>query len=114
MTEQDWRVILGAAAEKDFRQIIIFTRVDFGPRRAAIYENSILQALAELSSGPEARRSHARDDLRPGMRSLRVARGRRRGRHVIFYRVADDRTIQIVRILHDAMNFAQHVHSETD
>ncbi len=32
-----------------------------------------------------------------------------RPRHIVFYRLADDQIIEIVRILHDAMEVRQHL-----
>lgn len=114
MTVKSRRVVLGSEAEKDFIRILAFNREGFGPRQEVIYETTILKALAELDSGPEVARSIARDDLRPAVRSLHVARQGRRGRHVIFYRVTNTDLIQVVRILHDATDFAQHVSTDGD
>ena len=114
MTEKSWRVVLGSEAEKDFVRILAYTRDIFGPRQEAIYETTILDALAELDSGPEVLGSVARDDLRPGIRSLHVTRHRRRGRHVIIYRTRHENVIDVIRILHDAMDFARHVPSDID
>ena len=48
-----------------------------------------------------ARRAAARDDVRPGYRAFHE------GRHLIFYREAGDQ-IEIIRILHDRMDFRRH------
>ncbi len=114
MTEKSWRVVLGSEAEKDFVRILGDTRDIFGPRQEVIYETTILAALADLDSGPEILGSVARDDLRPGIRSLHVARHGRRGRHVIMYRARHENVIDVVRILHDAMDFARHVPPDID
>jgi len=109
VTEKSWRVVLGSEAEKDFVRILGDTGDIFGPRQAAIYETTILAALADLDSGPEILGTVVRDDLGPGMRSLHVARHGRRGRHVIMYRARHGNLIDVVRILHDAMDFARHI-----
>jgi toxin ParE1/3/4 len=114
VTTKSWRVVLGSEAEKDFVRILGYTSDIFGPRQAAIYETTILAALADLDSGPEVLGSVARDDLRPGIRSLHVARHGRRGRHVIMYRVTNPELIQVVRILHDAMDLARHLPPDLD
>jgi toxin ParE1/3/4 len=114
VTEISWRVVLGSEAEKDFVRILAFTRDTFGLRQETIYETAILAAIAELDSGPDVRGSVSRDDLRPGIRSLHVARQGRRGRHVIMYRARRENVIDVIRILHDAMDFARHLPPEID
>jgi toxin ParE1/3/4 len=55
---------------------------------------------------PARLNSHSRDDLRSGFRSFNVgllAAHPGLGRHVIYYRVADDGIVEILRILHDRM-----------
>jgi len=114
MTERTWRIVLGSEAEKDFVRILTFTRDTFGPRQEAIYETTILAAIAELDSGPDVLGSLVRDDLRPGIRSMHVARHGRRGRHVIMYRARQEKVSDVIRILHDAMDFARHVLPDLD
>jgi toxin ParE1/3/4 len=114
VTEKAWRVVLGSEAEKDFVRILAFTRDTFGPRQEVIYETTILAAIAELDSGPDILGSLARDDLRTGVRSMHVARHSRRGRHVIMYRARHGNVIDVIRILHDAMDFARHVPPDID
>lgn len=41
--------------------------------------------------------------------SLHVARRNRRGRHFILFRATEAGQIQVVRILHDAMDLARHI-----
>lgn len=114
MTDKSWRVVLGSEVEKDFVRILDYTRDVFGPRQEATYETTILAAIAELDSGPDVFGSLARDDLRPGVRSIHVARHGCRGRHVIMYRARHENVIDIIRILHDAMDFARHVPPDID
>ena len=108
-----WQIILSSEAEKDFSRILTYTRDTFGPRQAEIYETTLLDAIALLDAGPEILGSIARDELRPGIRSLHVARHGRRGRHFIVYRARDEHRIEVVRILHDAMDLARHIPPET-
>ena len=112
-----WRVRLGAAAERDFAGIIAYTAEIFGARQAKIYQTTLTKALTALHAGPDLIGSVARDEIDTGLRSLHVARRGRRGRHLILYRIAPgalrhdapDRIIEVVRILHDAMEFARHI-----
>jgi toxin ParE1/3/4 len=53
--------------------------------------------------------SVARDEIQAGLRSLHVARKRRRGRHFILYRTDEAGRIDIVRILYDAIDLVRQV-----
>ena len=113
MAEQKWRVRLGAAAELDFANILKWTAENFGARQSRIYQATLVRAIGELANGPDVAGSKARDEIMPGLRTLHVARRGRRGRHFLMYRVAAERTIEIVRILHDTMDLERHVPSDT-
>ncbi|WP_166144930.1 type II toxin-antitoxin system RelE/ParE family toxin [Methylosinus sp. RM1] len=110
MTEAPWRIRLGAEAEREFLRILQYTAETFGPRQTAIYKATLMDALAELTQGPNVAGSVRRDEILPGVRTLHLARrGRRRGRHFIMYRVAEGKVVEVLRILHDAMDLARHV-----
>jgi toxin ParE1/3/4 len=55
--------------------------------------------------------SKTRENIAPGLRSLHVGG---RGRHVLFFRPADENIIVVLRILHDAMDVARHIPREID
>src|SRR5262245_40296145 len=116
MTEPPWRIRLGAAAEVDFVNIVRWTLENFGLSQAETYRDTLLRAIAELSSGRTPAGSKARDEILPGLRTLHVARHGRRGRHFLLYRVAGNRHIEVVRILHDRMDLTHHLppSNETD
>ncbi|MEI9987232.1 MAG: type II toxin-antitoxin system ParD family antitoxin [Aliidongia sp.] len=108
MTGVRWGIRLGAVAEADFARILEYTSDTFGQRQSDLYRNLIQEALAALAAGPEVPGSIARDDIRPGLCSLHVARRGRRGRHLIIYRTAPGNLILVLRILHDSMDFPRH------
>ena len=114
MAERRWRVRLGAAAEVDFANILKWTTDSFGARQSRSYRDTIVRAIGELAGGPEVAGSKARDEIIPGLRTLHVARHRRRGRHFLMYRVTSGSTIEIVRILHDGMDLQRHVPAAPD
>lgn len=58
--------------------------------------------------------SAGRDEILIGLRTVHVARRGHRGRHFIKYRAADDQVIEVLRILHDAMDLVRHIPSESD
>jgi toxin ParE1/3/4 len=109
-----WRIRLGAEAEKDIVSIRKWTRETFGERQADIYRMTLLEALEALASGPDLPGSTARDEILPGLRTLHVARNGRRGRHFVMYRAGAGRVIEVMRILHDAMDLARHVPTNPD
>ena len=113
MTKSHWRVRLGAEAEKDFVRIVKYTADTFGERQAAIYQTTLTDALAALHSGPDVPGSASRDEILPGLRTLHVARQGGRGRHFIMYRALGGEVIEVVRILHDAMDLARHIPPES-
>jgi len=65
-------------------------------------------ALARLERGPSIAGVRQRDEIGAGLRTLHAGR---RGRHIILFRIGSepDRTIDVLRIPHDAMDLARHV-----
>ena len=108
-----WAVRLASAAEADFAQIVRWTAGQFGPRQARIYARTLSLAIEALSAeGPEVLGFLGRDDILAGVRSLHVARKGRKGRHLVVFRVQSvDETpvIEVLRVLHDAMDLRQHL-----
>ncbi|WP_024510896.1 type II toxin-antitoxin system RelE/ParE family toxin [Bradyrhizobium sp. ARR65] len=114
MAERRWRVRLGAAAEVDFANILKWTTENFGARQSRVYRDTLIQAIGELADGPDVAGSMARDEIMVGLRTLNVARRERRGSHFLLYRAASNRTIEILRILHDRMDLRRGVPSAPD
>jgi toxin ParE1/3/4 len=114
MAERKWRVRLGAAAELDFANILRWTAENFGARQSRVYRDTLVQSIGELGDGPDIARPKARDEIMPGLRTLHVARRGRHGSHFLMYRAAPNRTIEIIRILHDRMDLRRHVPLATD
>ena len=73
----------------------------------------LVLALAALYEGPYLPDSQPRDEVRPGLRSLHVARKGRRSRHFILYPTRDAERIEVVRILHDSMDIVAISHPES-
>ena len=104
-----WRIRLGAEAEADYLHILDRTVEMFGPRQADIYEGHLLAAFDALTSGPDVLGSVARPDIRPDLRIYHIARRGISARHLICYRPADGQVIEVLRILHDAMDLPRHI-----
>ncbi len=100
------------AAASDFRQAVQWSAQQFSARQARSYAKTLGAALDALMSGPGIVGVRHRDDIAKGLMALHVARGRRRGRHFIIFRVGsqtDPRVIEVLRLLHDAMDLEGHV-----
>jgi len=112
VADHRWRIRLSVAAEQDLVVLLRWTAEVFGVRQAQVYRDTVIAALAALGDGPDVPGSRARDEILPGLRTLHVARSGRRGRHFVLYRLSDADSIEVVRILHDAMDLARHVPAE--
>jgi toxin ParE1/3/4 len=109
---QAWRVRLSNAAAADHAAIIAWTTEHFGAAQARIYAETLSAALIALRSGPDAPGVKRREEIGKDLCTLHVARGPRRGRHFILFRARGDEEpprIEVLRILHDAMDLARHV-----
>ena len=115
--ERFWTVRLTATAEADSRNIIDWTLEQFGDKQTLIYADMITAALEALSDGPTTVGVKERPEIGKGLFTLHAARGNRRGRHFVLFRVPDKgrtRTIEVLRLLHDAMDLERHVPGERD
>lgn len=101
-----WIVRLSHLAEADFQGIMTWTARHLGVAQARIYAETLSQAISSLRGGPEIPAVRLREDIGTNIRVLHVAREGRRGRHFLLFRVSaeDENAIDILRILHDAMD----------
>ncbi len=109
-----WTVRLGRQAELDYVDIVRWTKRSFGEARARTYSESISLAIQGLKDGPDILGSKLRDEIEPGIRILHVSRSGRKGRHLVVFRVGGDRTIDVLRLLHDSMDLPRHLSAAND
>ncbi len=83
---EPWRVRLAASAEADLLDIAAWTAEHFGSRQAALYIETVTQAIEALHEGPDTLGAKARDDIAPGICILHVARQGRKGCHFVMFR----------------------------
>jgi len=103
--ERRWTVRLTASAEADFQSIIAWTSEQFGDRQAGVYAEILSAEIAALSAGPTTVGARERREIGKGLFTLHVARGSRKGRHFVLFRVgSNERQIEVLRLLHDAMD----------
>ena len=110
--EPSWSVRLTAAAEADFAGIIAWTAEQFGDVQGRIYAETLSLAVEALAAGPGLPSAKTRPEIGKHLFTLHVARRGRRGRHFILFRADPDpkrRRVEVLRILHDAMDLERHV-----
>jgi toxin ParE1/3/4 len=103
---------LAATAEADLQEILRWTAERFGEKQARVYAETLAAALDDLTEGPCVLGAKARDDIAEGILSLHVARSGRKGRHLVAFRVGrteDGDLIDVLRILHEAMDLPRHL-----
>ena len=104
-----WAVRLAEKAERDLLDALVWTTDQFGALQADDYLETLTLALEALTDGPNIVGSKVRDDIGLGIRTLHVARLGRKGRHFVIFRISDDQTIDVIRLLHDSMDLAKHL-----
>lgn len=115
------RYRLSGPAKADIVKLLAWTERQFGEDARVRYATLIAAALHDVSSQPDRAGNVHRPELGEGVRSwhLRLSRERartatgivRRPRHFLIYRIEGDLVV-VGRVLHDAMELAQHVDSE--
>lgn len=92
---------LSRRAEADLVGIGEYTLRTWGGQQASDYLNALEWACKELLASPQ---SIACDELYPGMRRLQAPGSR----HILFFLVEGGEAF-VVRILHERMDFADHL-----
>lgn len=103
-------------AHTDIADILRFTEVRQGKDIRSRYQDLLQATFHSLAEEPEHIRSTMREELSPGLRSLHLSfnalemsDGRLiRPRHIVFYRTGTDQVVDILRVLHDAMETRYH------
>lgn len=113
---------LSDSAQNDVIDVLAWTHEQFGEAARLRYEHLIVAALRDIAAQPDRPGSIARPELGAGVRSwhLRLSRHRlgtgaatvRRPRHFLVYRV-EPALLVVGRVLHDAMELAQHLDPDT-
>lgn len=112
-----YALVLSGAAQQDISQILQWTQEAFGDSGRTRYENLISTALIELRTDPTRAGVRQRDDIGKSICTYYLASSRKRTtarkqvarpRHLVLFRVKKN-VIEVARLLHDAMDFVQHV-----
>lgn len=110
-------LVLSGAAQQDIAQILEWTQEAFGDAGRTRYENLISTALIDLRTDPTRAGVRQRSDIGKSICTYHLASSRKRAstsrhvakpRHLVLFRVRKN-VIEVARLLHDAMDFVQHV-----
>jgi toxin ParE1/3/4 len=115
-SKTSYQIQLAKAAQDDIAHILEWTVHAFGTPGLKRYEALIQAALSDLAADPARVGVRTRDDIGHAICTYHLASSRKRTstgsqvakpRHLIIFRVVGN-AIQVARLLHDAMDFAQH------
>ncbi len=105
-----WTVVVTASAGLDFQNILVWTLEEFGDWQASVYAKTLSTAIIVLSKGPDITGVKKRPEIGKSHCTLYVRRGASKGGHLVLFRVdTDARRIEILRLLHQAMDLNWHV-----
>ncbi|MGH7823447.1 MAG: type II toxin-antitoxin system RelE/ParE family toxin [Candidatus Binatia bacterium] len=112
------RYRISAPAQADLENILATSLERWGVDGRSRYASLLAAAFRTIADQPTAPTTRARDELFAGLRSFHVRHSRgdhgvRVPVHVVFYRTAGAEVIEIVRVLHERMDPARHVHEPT-
>jgi toxin ParE1/3/4 len=98
---------LSPAAVEDLENILQYTLDTWGGKQFALYFAAFQQAFDTILFNPETPLSVKREELFPDCQSICS------GHHVVFFR-RRNRNIEIVRVLHERMDFLKHFEEEEE
>lgn len=111
------RFRLARPAQIDLAHILATSAERWGAEGRQRYAAVLAAAMRQVADEAEGPLTKNRPELRSGIRSFHVRyAGRsvegakvRRPVHVLYYRVAEERVIEIVRVLHERMEPSRHL-----
>ena len=111
---------LSEEAARDLDHILEWSQEQFGDAARERYEALLTAGLMDVVTSPERLGSRTRPELGEGVRTwhLSISRGRtgatpvHEPRHFLVYRFNGD-VVEIGRVLHDSMDLARHVDSQS-
>lgn len=111
------RFRLARPAQIDLANILATSAERWGAEGWKRYAAVLVEAMRQVAAEPEGPLTRKRPDLRSGIRSFHVRHTRRSAEgatvrkpvHVLYYRVAEEAVIEIVRVLHERMDPSRHL-----
>jgi len=111
------RFRLARPAQIDLANILARSAERWGAEGRQRYAAVLVAAMRQVADEPEGPLTKKRTELRSGIRSFHVRYARRsddaatvrRPVHVLYYRIAHEGVIEIVRVLHEKMDPSRHL-----
>ena len=111
------RFRLARPAQIDLASILATSAERWGADARQRYAAVLADAMRQVADEPEGPLTKKRTELRSGIRSFHVRSARRSADtarvrtpvHVLYYRVAQQGVIEIVRVLHERMDPSRHI-----
>ena len=111
------RFRLARPAQIDLANILATSAERWGAEGRQRYAAVLAAAMRQVAAEPEGPLTKKRTELRSRVRSFHVRYARRsadtaevrRPVHILYYRVAQDGVIEIVRVLHERMDPSRHL-----
>ena len=111
------RFRLARPARIDLANILATSAERWGAEGRQRYAAVLTAAMRQVADQPEGPLTKKRPELRSGIRSFHVRYTGRSGEnanvstpvHVLYYRIAQDGVIEIVRVLHERMEPSRHL-----
>jgi len=111
------RFRLARPAQIDLANILSMSVERWGAAGRQRYAAVLAAAMRQVAAEPDGPLTKNRPDLRSGIRSFHVRHARRSAQgaavrrpvHVLYYRVAQEGVIEIVRVLHERMEPSRHL-----
>lgn len=101
------RVIRSPRAKRDIVEVLRYTKERWGAAQAREYAALITEALVAISHDSQC--GGSRDGVRQGILAYHIRQRGRPARHILFYRMSAAGIVEIVRFLHDTMDFERHL-----
>jgi toxin ParE1/3/4 len=111
------RFRLARPAQIDLANILATSAVRWGAEGRQRYATLLAEAMRQVAAAPGGPLTRKRPELRSAIRSFHVrytprsdaGANVRRPVHVLYYRVAEEGVIEIVRVLHERMEPRRHL-----
>ena len=111
------RFRLARPAQIDLANILSMSVERWGAEGRQRYAAVLAAAMRQVAAEPDGPLTKNRPDLRSGIRSFHVRHARRSAQgakvrrpvHVLYYRVAEEGVIGIIRVLHERMEPSHHL-----
>ena len=111
------RFRLARPAQIDLANILSMSVERWGAEGRQRYAAVLAAAMRQVAAEPDGPLTKNRPDLRSGIRSFHVRHARRSAQgakvrrpvHVLYYRVAEEGVIEIIRVLHERMEPSHHL-----